>query len=75
MEICMFFTKLGSTGLTRTLYSYPARDGRMDDELNATRIEWYRGEVQKGNPWASVNDVKASAITCAKLDSFRVSTN
>jgi hypothetical protein len=43
---------------------YPSRDGRIDDHVNAKRIEWYRDETQAGNPWASVNDVESNAITC-----------
>jgi hypothetical protein len=45
---------------------YPARDGRLDDQLNAKRIEWYRDETMPGNPWASVNDVQSDAIACKR---------
>lgn len=53
---------------------YPGRDARIDDELGARRIEWFRGEKMKGNPWNPAGDVESAAITCKKenriCDSF-----
>src|ERR1700744_3879420 len=66
---CLLFTGLAAAhsavrNITFDGTNYPARDGRMDDQLNAKRIEWYRDETQPGNPWASVNDVQSDAIAC-----------
>jgi len=67
----LFFTGLAAAhsavwNITFDGTLYPARDGRMDDQLNAKRIEWYRDETQPGNPWASVNDVQSDAIACER---------
>jgi hypothetical protein len=56
-------------------HSYPSRDGRIDDLVNAKRIEWYRDETQPGNPWASVNDVESDAITCETIVYTRLIQN
>ena len=49
-------------------YRYPGRDARIDDDLGAKRIEWFRGNKMKGNPWNPVGDVSSDAITCKRPD-------
>jgi len=48
--------------------TYPARDARMDEQLNAKRIEWTYtnniGTSGKPEPWQAVTDVLSPGITC-----------
>jgi hypothetical protein len=50
-------------------HRYPGRDVRIDDELGARRVEWFRGQKMKGNPWNPVGDAESEDITCKLTNS------